>query len=98
MYILVKFEEKKNPENLVITSKVVGTQRGGPIQGCHIDHHQQAPRANGVRPSVAHASLRGKASSAGPSTLLKGPPTSRGGGPQKAQETARALKSSHVGP
>ena len=30
--------------------------------------------------------------------LLKGSPSSRGGGSQKAQEIAKVLKSSHVGP
>ncbi len=39
-----------------------------------------------------------KAPSAGRSNLLQGPSTSRGGGSQKAQEIARALKLSHVCP
>ena len=36
IYLSKISKNKKNPENLVITSKVVGTHRGGPIQGWHV--------------------------------------------------------------
>ncbi len=70
------------------------------LSGTAIPIHGLA--SNGGRiPAKAMANFSGKerqASSAGRSNLLKGPPTSRGGGSQKAQDIAKALKSSHVGP